>query len=79
MEVGALVEIIKGVFGLPDAPRAWWLEFSGTLLRDFGFVNLKLDLAYFVWRDPQRNALAIMIIVHVDNIACMHDGSRRSK
>ena len=34
IEKGALIEIVKGVFGLPDSPRRWWKELRDILHRD---------------------------------------------
>ena len=34
IEKGALIEIVQGVFGLPDAPRRWWKELLDTLQGD---------------------------------------------
>ena len=31
IDEGALIEIVKGVFGLPDSPRGWWKELRVTL------------------------------------------------
>ena len=36
IEKGALIEIVKGVFGLPDSPREWWKELCDTLPRRRG-------------------------------------------
>ena len=34
IEKGALLKIVKGVFGLPDSPRGWWKELRDTLQGD---------------------------------------------
>ena len=31
IEKGTLIEIVRGVFGLPDSPRGWWKELRVTL------------------------------------------------
>ena len=74
MKPGQLVQVIRGVFGLPDVPRTWWLEFSPTS-RSMG---LQLDPALMVWRHPSF-ALGIMSIVRVDDIALTDDGSEETK
>jgi len=72
-DASCLIKVVKGVFGLPDAPRAWWEEFSGTLLKEFGMEKHSLDQAFFVKRRESR--LQLMILVHVDDILVAHDGS----
>ena len=64
IEKGALIEIVKGVFGLPDSPRAWWKELRDTLQGD-SWTSLKLDPALFCLRDFSGH-LTGMIIVHVE-------------
>ena len=34
---GCLLEVIQSVYGLPDAPRAWWEEITG-FLRSLGYT-----------------------------------------
>ena len=50
IEKGALIEIVKGVFGLPDSPRRWWNELRDTLQGD-SWTLLKLDPPFFCLRD----------------------------
>jgi len=70
------VEVIKGVFGLPDAPRAWWEEFP-TTLKSRGMTSTVLDPAFFVLRGADRS-IQMMIIVHVDDILVLHDSSQEA-
>jgi len=72
-----LIQVLKGVFGLPDAPRAWWLELSQTLQSEFGFHSTQLDQAFMTWRESGR--LRMMIAVHVDDLVAVHDGSPEAK
>ena len=66
IEKGALIEIVKGVFGLPDSPRGWWKELRDTLEGD-SWTSLKLDPAFFCLRDFSGHLIE-MIIVHVDDM-----------
>ena len=50
IENGALIEIVKGVIGLPDSPRGWWKELRDTLEGD-SWNSLKLDPAFFCLSD----------------------------
>ena len=66
VEKGALIEIVKGVFGLPDSPRVWWKELRDTLQGD-SWTSLKLeDPACFCLCDFLGHPIG-MIIVHVDD------------
>ena len=42
---GCLLEVLRSVYGLPDAPRAWWEEFTGFLL-SLGFTHSRIDVAF---------------------------------
>jgi len=68
-----LLQVVKGVFGLPDAPRAWWTEFS-TLKQEFKLESLYQDQAFFVWRHDDGK-LGLMLVVHVDDVLVAHDGA----
>ena len=39
IEKGALIEIVKGVFGLPDSPRGWWKELRDTVQETHGNLS----------------------------------------
>ena len=45
---GYLVDVLRSVYGLPDAPRAWWEEFTGFLL-SLGFTHSRIDVAFHVF------------------------------
>lgn len=42
-----VVEILKCVYGLVDAPRAWWVSFSNTL-KTLGMKQSELDPCVFI-------------------------------
>ena len=73
-----LLRVVKGVFGLPDAPRAWWLEFSKTLTTELGMTPLQQDSAFFTWRHG-NGKLGLMLVVHVDDILVVHDASESAQ
>ena len=73
IEKGALIEIGKGVFGLPDSHRGWWKELRDTLHGD-SWTSLKLDPAFFCLRDFSGHLIG-MIIVHVDDMLLATDNS----
>ena len=75
MEPGALIEVVKGVFGLSTSPRLWWEKLSKALLElkiniggdDLRLVQHDLDACLFVLRD--RGDLPCgALITHVDDI-----------
>ena len=70
---GSLLEVVKSVYGLPDAPRAWWEEVT-SFLRTLGFQHSRMDVAYLV-RYGDDGSLTAMIILHVDDMMISHDGS----
>ena len=74
MKEGCLVKVIKGVFGLPDAPRAWWTEVSGYLTRDAGFHSCRMDPAFFIWYHKD-GSIGALIILHVDDLLIATDSS----
>ena len=76
IEKDALIEIVKGVFGLPDSPRGWWKELCETLQED-SWTSLKLDRAFFCLRDCSGHVIG-MIIVHVDDVLRATDTSHQA-
>ena len=76
-EKGALIEIVKSVFGLPDSPRGWWKELRDTLQRD-SWKSLRLDPASFCLRDCSGHLVG-MIIVHVDDMLLATNNSHQAE
>ncbi|CAE7480196.1 unnamed protein product [Symbiodinium sp. CCMP2592] len=63
---GVIFRVLKGVFGLADAPRQWYLRLCRTL-QEHGWVKSALDGALFYLRAPSGELLALMV-VHVDDL-----------
>ena len=61
---GAVVELVKCVYGLSDAPRAWWESFSKTA-QSLGLKQSELDLCVFLWFE---NSLQGILSLHVDDM-----------
>ena len=78
VEEGALFEVVKSVYGLPDAPRAWWNELTSFLTKELGFVHHRLDVAFLIWYHSDHT-VGIIMIVHVDDIVISHDESALTK
>lgn len=60
-----VVEVLKCVYGLVDAPRAWWSSFSQTL-RSLGMRQSELDPCLFYWYDDEK--LQGCVALHVDDM-----------
>ena len=65
---GSLLKLIKGVYGLKEAPRLWYLR-AVELIRESGWTELESSKATFVCRDPKTGELTGMLVLHVDD-AC---------
>ncbi len=57
-DIGALAEVLKGVFGLADAPREWFLQMS-RCLKEKGGMPMELDAATWTLTLKWRLAGAI--------------------
>ena len=68
------VKAVKGVFGLPEAPRMWYLEYRDILVNEQGFVEMKLFPGLFVLRHP-GGALRALATIHVDDTLMAGDAS----
>ncbi|CAE7278587.1 unnamed protein product, partial [Symbiodinium necroappetens] len=65
---GCLAKVCKGIFGLADAPREWWLRLSRAL-ESRGWLRNPLDQAsWFLWGGTDKKVLQGMIISHVDDL-----------
>jgi hypothetical protein len=61
---GALIELVKGVFGLKESPRLWWLKLRDAIL-EAGFQECRTAPGTFMTREKDR--LTGMLCVHVDD------------
>ena len=74
LPTGCLARVLKGVFGLADAPRQWWMKLSRSLEAK-GWVRSVVDQAvWFLWDGPERKQLKGMIVSHVDDLLFGGDG-----
>ena len=72
-----LVKIKKGVFGLADAPRMWYLRLHRAL-SEAGWERCPLDYACWLLWSPDRITLEGMILAHVDDLL-LGDNQRAKK
>ena len=47
---GSVIELVKCVYGLMDAPRKWWESLTATM-RSLGMKQSELDPCLFMWFD----------------------------
>ena len=57
-------KLIKAIYSLRQAPRAWFDRLRFTLL-DWGFRNLRSDISLFML---QTRGLTVFILIYVDDI-----------
>ena len=62
---GAIIELLKGVFGLSESPRLWWLRFRQCVLAA-GFIELKYAKAASVLYEDD-DTICGLLAVHVDD------------
>lgn len=60
-----VIELVKCVYGLVDAPRHWWLSFSKVLC-DLGMRQSELDPCTYHWFNG--GVLQGLIALHVDDM-----------
>ena len=63
---GSLVRLKKSVYGLAEAPRAWWVKLRAALA-DAGFVESRLEKATFALR-TKKGELCGLACTHVDDV-----------
>ena len=64
---GGLARLRKGIFGLSDSPRRWYLRLHRSLTT-LGFTRSSVDAAmWFLW-SPDHSKLEAMVISHVDDL-----------
>ena len=74
---GCLLEVLLSVYGLPDAPRAWFEEITG-FMKEMGFQHSRVDPAFMVWY-YEDGSIGIMCVLHVDDIMIANDGTDRTE
>lgn len=67
LEPGCLVKIRKGVFGLSDAPREWYLRLNRSLTAA-GWERSSMDFACWLLWSEDHTELHGILISHVDDL-----------
>ena len=68
-----LMRLKKPVYGLPDAPRAWYENLKNVLVNELSFEVSVIDPALFIHRDPQGKP-DCLVTTHVDDLMIASSG-----
>ena len=72
---GKLWILLKHLYGLGGASRAWWVLFTQALL-EFGLEAVTADNCFFAMR---KNGRLLMVLIYVDDVACGADDTNDLK
>ena len=72
-----MLEVVRSVYGLPDAPRAWWEELSG-FMKEIGFQSSRVGPASMI-HDRENGSIGAIAIIHVDDLMIANDGSKETE
>ena len=61
----ALMQVLKGAYGLTEAPRLWYLRARQILVDTIGFIELMCARAVFMFRQDEK--LIALLTLHVDD------------
>jgi Reverse transcriptase (RNA-dependent DNA polymerase) len=57
---GKVLRLIKGLYGLKQAGRGWYLEMAGVFMNKMGFEQSKTDHSvFFQWTDDEHTIVAV--------------------
>ncbi|CAE7372042.1 unnamed protein product, partial [Symbiodinium necroappetens] len=76
MEEGAIFWVEKGIFGLPDSPHSWWVEFQEIIGRveftyegnTYKLGQSPVDPCVFFVQGPEDKEPRAYLAVHVDDL-----------
>ena len=70
LKAGQLCRVLKGIFGLADAPREWWLRLSRSMA-EHGWVRSLVDAAMWCrWKTLPNGSCVLegIVVAHVDDL-----------
>ena len=70
-----LMKVLKGAYGLTEAPRLWYLRARELLVEEIGFAELRCARAVFILQD--NGETVAMLTLHVDDGLLAGDISNR--
>lgn len=67
---GQLARVLKGVFGLADAPREWWLRLSRSMAENHWVRSLVDAAMWCLWSldADEKSVLEGIVVAHVDDL-----------
>ena len=65
---GKVLRLKKGLYGLKQAGRGWYLEMSRVFLKELGFTRSAIDHLMFFHHDGEAHTI---VTVATDNMAIM--------
>ena len=71
-----VMRLLKPIYGLVDAPRAWYRE-ACSRLEALGFRRHPLDQCVFLYYDESKR-LVLAVGLYVDDLLCIGDGSSKA-
>eukprot|EP00439_Symbiodinium_sp_Y106_P023316 s10_g2.t2 len=71
-----VMRLLKPIYGLVDAPRAWYRE-ACSRLEALGFRRHPLDQCVFLYYDDSEG-LVLAVGLYVDDLLCIGDGSSKA-
>ena len=74
---GCIARVLKGVFGLSDAPRQWYLRLCRAL-HERGWERSPMDHACWMLWKPNRDGLHGLVLSHVDDLLVGGDETARN-
>jgi Reverse transcriptase (RNA-dependent DNA polymerase) len=63
---GKVLRLIKGLYGLKQAGRGWYLEMAGVFINKMGFERSKINHSVFFWQTGNEHTI---VAVATDNMA----------
>ena len=63
---GKVLKLLKGLYGLKQAERGWYLEMSKILIREMGFKHSAIDHSVFYWQVGEEHTI---VTIATDNMA----------
>ena len=77
LPAGCLLRAVKGLFGVPEAPRLWYLEISETALSS-GCRRVHATPCVLLVTENTGRVCGILIL-HVETVSWLAMGQRRSR
>ena len=63
-EEGKVLRLIKGLYGLKQAGRGWYLEMSKVFIENLGFERSKANHSVFYWKKGEEHTVVAVVRGH---------------